>query len=907
MESPPAQFANQTIRLQFPKDVHWGDDITVWIAKAGDLARTMYLRVMWPADAPTTVQPSAGTAMIDRIELLYKDQLVERIYGENLYMLGDLTVTEGKQAALSNMVGTNTTSNLVSYHIPLVFSILKKGLPLCALDEPPKLRVVFQPSSYFTTAVYTKQIQVDLFVDYVYVTAAEREYMRSRELIYVTQSFQRVQFRVPAMTQAPVQFLSEFVNDVKELFWVIQSDAASNVYDYGTTDHLVDLRLILNGQDRITPDYATAQYLRVVQGLQSHTRVPTGRYYMYSFALEPENDTPTGELNMTNIARQQHTLTLSLHIYPRSIRMYALSYNIFSVSKGDGRSMYTIQEAGMQNKSVVDAVPAQVGNFVATVQSPTQVNLAWTPTGASYYITSSPSTTGYTIAPSGSFSFTGLSPATTYTFTISPINKGSIGLPAISNTVKTYADVPQVTGFLGYNPTIITVDLIWDPDLLNKTTLYSVTSNPASSTPTQTSTIASMTFTGLIPLTSYTFTITPSNADGDGPSTTSSPVTTLSIIPEAVSVLTPSNPTRTTMYLEWPPVLYATLYSFTSNPPSSTPTQTTTNAGTFTFTGLTESTSYTFTITPSNGGGSGPSTTSVSASTLLIPPAVSVLTPSNPTTSTVDLTWSSVSYATLYSITSDPPSTTPTQTWETAGTVTFIGLTADTTYTFTITPSTVQGAGPTTTSVSITTAVLPWRATATPAGSSVDGTNGIAVSGSNVYITGQYGGSCTFYNANDVSTVSALGQIGGNDIFVAKYDSTGVCQWRAKAGSTATDRVFGIAVSGSNVYIAGSYVGGSCTFYNANDVSTVTALPGQSTNYDSFIANYSSTGVCQWRAKAEVSGGPVMGRSITASSTAVYIAGRYSGGSCAVYDKTDTQIGTSLGPSSGTLIAKYPL
>lgn len=362
MESPPAQFATQTIRLQFPKNVQWGDDITVWIDKTGDLARTMYLRVIWPKDAPTIVQPSAGTAMIDRVELLYKDQLVERIYGENLYMLGDLTVTQGKQAALRAMVGPTAfrtsagvriTSNISSYHIPLVFSILKKGLPLCALDEPPKLRVVFKPSSYFTSTikkgvlseadVYTKPIQVDLFVDYVYVTEAEREYMKSRELIYATQSFQRMSYRIPA-GQTSVQVLTSFVNDVKELFWVIQSDAASNVYDYGTTDQLVDLRLTLNGQDRITPDYATAQYLRVIQGLQCHTRIPTGRYYMYSFALEPENDTPTGELNMTNITRQQHTLTLKPHTVPLTIRIYAMSYNLFSVAKGNGTSLYTLQE-----------------------------------------------------------------------------------------------------------------------------------------------------------------------------------------------------------------------------------------------------------------------------------------------------------------------------------------------------------------------------------------------------------------------------------------------------------------------------------------------------------------------------------------------------------------------------------
>lgn len=544
--TPPAQFARQTIRLQFPKDIHWGDDMTVWIAKTGDIARTMYLRVTWPTDASPFVQPSAGTAMIDRVELSYKDQLIERIYGENLYMLGDTRVPQAKQTALSTMVGTSTTSNLASYHIPMPFSILDKGLPLIALDEAPKFRVIFKPSSFFTTStspnvfppsgmtsaatqngnqftqalteyafggtgnyiassstfypsgieqpwrmfdknnngtwwttssgsystitglytagvysttisgspyagewiqirlpsaiilysytlynasswnsrapvdfkiagsndgtnwtivdtqtgitswtssttnltftpsntstaysyyrlcvnkygqgnggflsmgewvlngsiyynpMYIKPIQVDLFVEYVYVTQAERDYLTSHELIYTTESFQRLQFRVPPLTtQSSVQFLTSFVNDVKELYWVIQRDDASNVYDYGTTDQLVNLQLTLNSIDRITPDYATAQYLRVIQGLQFHTRIPNGRYYMYSFALEPELNEPSGEINMTNITRQQHTLTLTPSTSARSVRLYALSYNLFSVSKGNGVSLHTLQE-----------------------------------------------------------------------------------------------------------------------------------------------------------------------------------------------------------------------------------------------------------------------------------------------------------------------------------------------------------------------------------------------------------------------------------------------------------------------------------------------------------------------------------------------------------------------------------
>lgn len=346
MEQQPAQFSRQTIRLQFPKNVRWGDDMTVWIAKTGDIARSMYLRVTWPSDAPTNVQPSTGTAMINRIELSYEDQLIERLYGENLYMLGDITVPQAKQSALSNLVGTGTTTALSTYHIPLPFFILKKGLPLLALKEAPKFRVIFNPSSTFISSSYTKPIQVDLFVEYVYVSKAERDWFTNHELVYLTRSFQRVDFRIPVSTQQKTyKYLTEFVNDVSELFWVIQSDAASNVYDYG--NNLVNLQLTLDNQDFITSDYATAQYLNVLQPLQYHTRVPNGGYYMYTFSLQPEGDQPEGEINMSSIIRQQHTLTLTASpSAQRRLTIYAHSYNLFRVRDGDGVTLNTIREGG---------------------------------------------------------------------------------------------------------------------------------------------------------------------------------------------------------------------------------------------------------------------------------------------------------------------------------------------------------------------------------------------------------------------------------------------------------------------------------------------------------------------------------------------------------------------------------
>ena len=352
MQAPPAQFASQTIRLQFPKDIHFGDDIFVWIAKTGDIVTNMYLHVKWPSDLPTTVQPSAGTAMISRVELMYKNQIIERIYGENLAMLNDLTFPQVMQStALTNMVGTKTTTNLTDYYIRFPFFIFNKGLPLLTLDEAPRLHLVLNPASFFTNVTsYTSTVTMDLYAEYIYVTKPERDYFSKSRMTYLTQSFELVQYRIPPSTSTTTYtFFPQFVNNVAELYWVIQNDSYSNVYDFTNNgaDHLVNLRVVGDGIDLVTPDYATPLYLRGVQGVEFHTRVPDMCFYMYSFALDPENtQIPTGHLNMSAIDRQQHDLTLTASTSSRNIRIYARSYNIFTVNQGDGMSLYPIIEGG---------------------------------------------------------------------------------------------------------------------------------------------------------------------------------------------------------------------------------------------------------------------------------------------------------------------------------------------------------------------------------------------------------------------------------------------------------------------------------------------------------------------------------------------------------------------------------
>ena len=142
--------------------------------------------------------------------------------------------------------------------------------------------------------------------------------------------------------------------------------------------------------------------------------------------------------------------------------------------------------------------------------------------------------------------------------------------------------------------------------------------------------------------------------------------------------------------------------------------------------------------------------------------------------------------------------------------------------------------------------------------SAFDADLGISTDASgNVLITGRTQGSFPGFTNS-----------GGDDVFIAKYLSTGTQFWIRQFGTFSTDQAWGISADSSgNVYVSG-YTQGS--------------LPGNSNlgGRDAFLVKYSGGGSQLWVRQFGTSGNDTAFKNTTDSSGNIYVAG-YSAGSLA--------------------------
>ena len=351
----------------------FGQQIEVTIQRKGDLIKDIILEIVLP------VLPSGyywtngiGNVLIKQVDLEIGGQLIDRHYSEWLDIWHELTLTEGLVGAYNEMVGkykaktsleANANINL-RLNIPMCFWFNRDYslmLPLIALqyhDIVLKIHLRDFNSCYRNNTVSTLlsgyQIKsMNVWVDYIHLDMDERrQFAHSKHEILIEQ----LQFNGNEFISRDSNAISLQLNlnhPVKEIYWIHTTNTFSQV-NINTGNQLLNYSLPividkaidtfssavlqLNGIDRFS--VRSAEYFRLVQNYQHHTRYTNNLIYSYSFSLNPDKMQPSGSCNMSKFTSVnlylEYNETINHSNNDMIVKVYAINYNILRIMSGMG-------------------------------------------------------------------------------------------------------------------------------------------------------------------------------------------------------------------------------------------------------------------------------------------------------------------------------------------------------------------------------------------------------------------------------------------------------------------------------------------------------------------------------------------------------------------------------------------
>jgi hypothetical protein len=400
-------FAMEAFRVNFTGAATYGQRVVAVINRNADLMYKTYLQVTLPdrdlSGAASTFndeQLRYGYNLIDQVELEIGGQIIDRHYGEWMYIWESLTSTREEITKLNYMLSTSKNSLGSSgcksrpdvLYIPLYFWFCRNpglALPLIALQyHEVRINITFNAAKFLaplanSTSNFAPLADAALYIDYVYLDTDERRRFAQESHEYLIEQLQFNEDKT--ITTANGRIDLTLNHPVKELIWVFQDDKRvdcsittssenpsifgnASVQPFTYDDIVTKARLQVNGQDRFDERYG--DYFWKVQPYQHHsggilnldnsfpggfaqTTYAPNPINVYSFALKPEEHQPSGTCNFSRIdtatlvyecaqaTSSGSTQQLPSKNYPYHFRLYAVNYNILRIMSGMGGLAYS--------------------------------------------------------------------------------------------------------------------------------------------------------------------------------------------------------------------------------------------------------------------------------------------------------------------------------------------------------------------------------------------------------------------------------------------------------------------------------------------------------------------------------------------------------------------------------------
>ena len=366
-------FAMESIQQPIDGRTDFGQQIEITIQRKGDLIKDIIFEILLPV-LPTGYfwTNGIGNVLIKQVDLEIGGQLIDRHYSEWLDIWHQLTISEGLIGAYNGMVGNYSAQSTINtnaqkplrLYVPMCFWFNRDyalTFPLIALqyhDIVLKVQIRDFNSCYRnntnTTLLSGYQLSVfNAWVDYIHLDMEERrKYAQNNHEILIEQlQFDGGEFISKGSSNVSKKLT--FNHPVKELYWIntnndyLQTNinTGNQLLDYSLTTSVETFSsgvLQLNGVDRF--DKRSADYFRLVQNFQYHTRYASNIIYTYSFSINPDKIQPSGSCNMskfTNINLYLDYSGINHSANDMVLKVYAINYNVLRIMGGMGGLVFS--------------------------------------------------------------------------------------------------------------------------------------------------------------------------------------------------------------------------------------------------------------------------------------------------------------------------------------------------------------------------------------------------------------------------------------------------------------------------------------------------------------------------------------------------------------------------------------
>jgi hypothetical protein len=354
-------FATETLQLPLNESASFNKKTSCEIRKRGHLLSKLHLHLKLPAlvkNGGTYVcwADSIGYAIFsDPIELEIGGVVVDRIYPQFMDIWDEFCngiKQLGKNFMLGKsdiyVAGLHNANQPLDLLIPLDFWFTRRynlALPLLSMYNQD-IKINFKLRDYPNLIHYdggtpatANIIESNVYAEYIYLDEVIVEQFQTQKHMYIIEQTQYHEAESIPVNTSIFNTTLKFNHPVKELFFACAEKNLvdnNNYFVYSKSEDntaiIYEASLLLDGQRRF--DALPEFYYRCVFPDNIHSVIPMKYIYCMPFCLKPEDNQPTGSLNLSRF----NDVILSVRVRGPNpecyIYVYAVNYNIVTIENG---------------------------------------------------------------------------------------------------------------------------------------------------------------------------------------------------------------------------------------------------------------------------------------------------------------------------------------------------------------------------------------------------------------------------------------------------------------------------------------------------------------------------------------------------------------------------------------------